>query len=265
MENKSYFSGLFSGIKSLCTGLKVTGRELFTKKVTERYPENRKTNELPERFRGVLVMPHNEKNEHKCIGCGICEMQCPNGTIKVESEMVEVDGKKKKQLVRYIYDHGCCMYCMLCTRACPQGAITFAPEYECAVFSRDALIMQLNQPGSKCEEKPAPARPAAAPKPAAAAAESQPVAGNATPDAAPAAPAADSAADEKMAKLMAASKKAADNAAAAKAAAEEAAAKAAAAPEDAELKAAAEEAAAKAAKLATAAENFAKKVAEAQQ
>lgn len=258
MENKSYFSGLFSGIKSLCTGLKVTGRELFTKKVTERYPENRKTNELPERFRGVLVMPHNEKNEHKCIGCGICEMQCPNGTIKVESEMVEVDGKKKKQLVRYIYDHGCCMYCMLCTRACPQGAITFAPEYECAVFSREALIMQLNQPGSKCEEKPAPAKPAVAPKPAAAAAESQPAAGIATANAAPAV-------DEKLAKLIAASKKAADNAAAAKVAAEETAAKAAAAPEDAELKAAAEEAAAKAAKLATAAENFAKKVAEAQQ
>ena len=258
MENKSYFSGLFSGIKSLCTGLKVTGRELFTKKVTERYPENRKTNELPERFRGVLVMPHNENNEHKCVGCGICEMQCPNGTIKVESEMVEVDGKKKKQLVRYIYDHGCCMYCMLCTRACPQGAITFAPEYECAVFSREALIMQLNQPGSKCEEKPAPARPAVAPKPAAPAAEGQPAAGTDTPAAAPAV-------DEKLAKLIAASKKAADNAAAAKVAAEEAAEKAAAAPEDAELKAAAEEAAAKAAKLATAAENFAKKVAEAQQ
>ena len=258
MENKSYFSGLFSGIKSLCTGLKVTGRELFTKKVTERYPENRKTNELPERFRGVLVMPHNEKNEHKCIGCGICEMQCPNGTIKVESEMVEVDGKKKKQLVRYIYDHGCCMYCMLCTRACPQGAITFAPEYECAVFSRDALVLQLNQPGSKCEEKPAPAKPAAAPKPAAAAAGSQPAADKATPDAAPAV-------DEKLAKLIAASKKAADNAAAAKVAAEEAAAKAAAAPEDAELKVAADEAATKAEKLATAAENFAKKVAEAQQ
>lgn len=262
MENKSYFSGLFSGIKSLCTGLKVTGRELFTKKVTERYPENRKTNELPERFRGVLVMPHNEKNEHKCIGCGICEMQCPNGTIKVESEMVEVDGKKKKQLVRYIYDHGCCMYCMLCTRACPQGAITFAPEYECAVFSRDALIMQLNQPGSKCEEKPVAPKTAVAPKPAAPA-EGQ-AEGQGAEGAQSATPAADPAAAEKLAKLVAASKKAAENAAAAKAAAEEAAAKAAEAPDDAELKAAAEAAATKAAKLATAAENFAKKVAEAQ-
>lgn len=244
MENKSYFSGLVSGIKSLCIGLKTTGREFVTPKVTERYPENRKNNPIPERFRGSLVMPHNEKNEHKCIGCGICQMQCPNDSIKVVSEMVEVDGKKKKQLVRYEYDHGKCMYCMLCTRACPQNAITFAPEYECAVFSREALVKVLNQPGSKCEEKPAaPAAPAPAAE-----------------GAAPAAPAV----DEKLAKLIEASKKAVANAEAAKVAAEEAAAKAAAAPEDAELKAAADEAAAKAAKLATVADNFAKKVAEAQ-
>lgn len=244
MENKSYFSGLVSGIKSLCIGLKTTGRELVTPKVTERYPENRKNNPIPERFRGSLVMPHNEKNEHKCIGCGICQMQCPNDSIKVVSEMVEVDGKKKKQLVRYEYDHGKCMYCMLCTRACPQNAITFAPEYECAVFSREALVKILNQPGSKCEEKPAPAKPAAP----------------AVEGAAPAAPAV----DEKLAKLIEASKKAVANAEAAKVAAEEAAVKAAAAPEDADLKAAADEAAAKAAKLATVADNFAKKVAEAQ-
>lgn len=244
MENKSYFGGLVSGIKSLCIGLKTTGREFVTPKVTERYPENRKNNPIPERFRGSLVMPHNEKNEHKCIGCGICQMQCPNDSIKVVSEMVEVDGKKKKQLVRYEYDHGKCMYCMLCTRACPQNAITFAPEYECAVFSREALVKVLNQPGSKCEEKPAPAKPAAP----------------AAEGAAPAAPAV----DEKLAKLIEASKKAVANAEAAKVAAEEAAAKAAAAPEDADLKAAADEAAAKAAKLATVADNFAKKVAEAQ-
>ena len=106
MANTSYFAGIVGGIKSLCNGLSVTFRELWTPKITERYPENRKENNIPERFRGTLVMPHNEKNEHKCIGCGICQMQCPNGTIKVVTEMVETaDGKKKKQLVRYEYDH----------------------------------------------------------------------------------------------------------------------------------------------------------------
>ena len=195
MANTSYFAGLVGGIKSLCNGLSVTFRELWTPKVTERYPENRKENNIPERFRGTLVMPHNEKNEHKCIGCGICQMQCPNGTIKVVTEMVETaDGKKKKQLVRYEYDHGCCMYCMLCTRACPQGAIEFSNEYEGSVFDRKALVKVLNRPGSKCVEKPA--RPAVA-KPAAPAATATATA-----------PAAGNEAKAKAEKLVAAAKKA---------------------------------------------------------
>lgn len=43
-ENKnSYFGGIRDGLKSLATGLGVTFREYLTKKVTEQYPENRKT------------------------------------------------------------------------------------------------------------------------------------------------------------------------------------------------------------------------------
>ena len=250
MANTSYFAGLVGGIKSLCNGLSVTFRELWTPKVTERYPENRKENHIPERFRGTLVMPHNEKNEHKCIGCGICQMQCPNGTIKVVTEMVETaDGKKKKQLVRYEYDHGCCMYCMLCTRACPQGAIEFSNEYEGSVFDRKVLVKVLNHPGSKCVEKPA--RPAVA-KPAAPAA---------TPAAA--APAAGNEAKAKAEKLVAAAKKAEENAAVARAAANEAKVAAEANPGDAALQEALAQAEAKAVKLETAAKTFAQKAAEA--
>ncbi len=250
MANTSYFAGLVGGIKSLCNGLSVTFRELWTPKITERYPENRKENNIPERFRGTLVMPHNEKNEHKCIGCGICQMQCPNGTIKVVTEMVETaDGKKKKQLVRYEYDHGCCMYCMLCTRACPQGAIEFSNEYEGSVFDRKALVKVLNRPGSKCVEKPA--RPAVA-KPAAPAATATATA-----------PAADNEAKAKAEKLVAAAKKAEENAAAARAAANEAKAAAEANPADTALQEALAQAEAKAVKLETAAKTFAQKAAEA--
>ena len=42
-NKKSYFGGIRDGIKSLTTGLRVTLREYFTPKVTEQYPENRKT------------------------------------------------------------------------------------------------------------------------------------------------------------------------------------------------------------------------------
>ena len=163
-QDKSYFSGLFCGIKSICIGLKTTMREFFTPKITEQYPENRKELKMFDRFRGSLIMPHNEKNEHKCVACGICQMQCPNDTINVVSEMVEVEGKKKKVLVRYEYNLGSCMFCMLCVNACPHNAITFDQSFENAVFDRKKLFKILNQSGSKVEEKPVPARPAVAPK-----------------------------------------------------------------------------------------------------
>ena len=172
-KDKNYFEGLFCGVKSIGIGLKTTMREFFTKKITEQYPENRKELKMFDRFRGSLVMPHNEKNEHKCVACGICQMQCPNDTINVVSEMVEVDGKKKKQLVRYEYNLGSCMFCMLCVTACPHNAITFDQSFENAVFDRSKLIKVLNKPGSKVAEKPVVKKPApvTAEKPATPAAE----------------------------------------------------------------------------------------------
>lgn len=160
-----YFSGLFGGIKSLATGMGVTIRELFTPKITQQYPENRATLVIPERVRGELIMPHDENNEHACTACGICQMNCPNGTIKVISEMVEQeDGKKKKVLSKYKYDLGMCTFCNLCVLTCPTGAIQFSNEFENAIFTREKLNMQLNAEGSKLREKkvaPKPAAPAA--------------------------------------------------------------------------------------------------------
>lgn len=149
-----YFSGLFGGIKSLLTGMRVTWGELWTKKITEQYPENRATLVIPERFRGELVMPHDENNEHACTACGICQMNCPNGTIKVISKTIETEeGKKKKILDRYIYDLGMCTFCNLCVITCPSDAIVFANTFENSIFTRSKLVQQLNHEGSKLREK----------------------------------------------------------------------------------------------------------------
>lgn len=147
---KEYFYTFFSGLASLLKGMSITLGEFFTKKITETYPENRATLKMFDRFRGELVMIHNENNEHHCVACGICQLNCPNDTIRVESETVTgEDGKKKKVLVHYSYDHGSCLYCQLCVRTCPHNAIEFKPTFEHAVFTREKLMLKLNHDGSK--------------------------------------------------------------------------------------------------------------------
>ena len=82
----TYLGGLMHGISTLATGMKTSIKVYFRKKVTEQYPENRKELKMFDRFRGTLNMPHNENNEHRCVACGLCQMACPNDTIKVTSE-----------------------------------------------------------------------------------------------------------------------------------------------------------------------------------
>ncbi len=145
-NNTSYFNGIVQGIKSLCTGMKVTFREFFTKKVTEQYPENRNTLKISDRFRGCLIMPVDENGNNKCIACGLCQMACPNDTIAIISETVEdADGKKHRQLVDYQYDLGACMFCQLCVNACGHDAICFVNDFENAVFDRTKLVQHLNK------------------------------------------------------------------------------------------------------------------------
>jgi NADH-quinone oxidoreductase subunit I len=153
MNLKEYFSNIFYGVKSLLTGMKVTGG-LFLRhhkdKITEQYPENRNTLVLADRFRGEVIMPHDENNEHACTGCTACELACPNGTIKIITKFdVTPEGKKKKAIDTFIYHLELCTMCNLCIEACPTDAIKMAPTFEHSVFDRSLLTKKLNKPDSK--------------------------------------------------------------------------------------------------------------------
>lgn len=149
-----YISGIFTAVKSLAGGMMVTWKELWTKKVTMQYPENRETLVISDRWRSELYMPHDENNEHACTACGICMTNCPNGTITVTTELIEnEEGRKKKVLDKHIWDYGMCTFCNLCVITCPYDAIFFNNEFEGAMFDRNKLVHQLNQPESKLREK----------------------------------------------------------------------------------------------------------------
>lgn len=164
---KEYFSSLFKGVWSLLCGMQVTGKEFVTPKITEQYPDNRDTLKIADRFRGTLTLKYDAEGNHKCIACGICQINCPNGTITLETKMVELpDGKKKKRLVKYDYDLGSCTFCQLCVTTCPQDALEFTNEFEHAVFTRSKLVKQLNYlPEKEIEVVATPIAKPVAPKP----------------------------------------------------------------------------------------------------
>lgn len=150
----SYFKTIFSSIRSLGSGMKLTGYYFTHHKeiVTQQYPENKAKGELvlPERFRGEVIMPHDENNEHRCTGCQSCELSCPNGSIKIiTKQALQPDGKKKKAIDTWVYHLDMCTFCNLCIEACPTNAIVMGQEFEHSVFDKKKLKKILNNPGSQ--------------------------------------------------------------------------------------------------------------------
>jgi len=148
----SYFGDIYNGIKTLINGFKVTHKYFINARkeiVTVEYPEERPL--IFDRFKGEVIMPHDENNEHACTGCQACEIACPNGTIEIiwDSLKDEETGKKKKIIDKHIYHLSMCTMCSRCIEACPTGAIVWGQEFEHAVTDRSQLTKILNKPGSK--------------------------------------------------------------------------------------------------------------------
>lgn len=150
-----YIKDVTGAVKSLATGMKRTLYYFTHHKeiITEQYPDNRDTLVMAERFKGEVVMPHDEKNEHRCTGCTACELACPNGTIKVVTKFdITPEGKKKKAIDKLVYHLELCTMCNLCIEACPSDAIKMAQTFEHSVYNRNDLTKILNNPGSKIME-----------------------------------------------------------------------------------------------------------------
>lgn len=152
---KDYIYEVYNGVSSLLKGMRKTGYYFTHPKeiITQQYPDNRASLQLAERFKGEVIMPHDENNEHTCTGCTACELACPNGTIKVITKFeVNPEGKKKKAIDSLVYRLELCTMCNLCIVACPSDAIKMAPNFEHSVFDRTKLTKILNKPGSKIRE-----------------------------------------------------------------------------------------------------------------
>ena len=118
----------------LFAGLAITWRNLFRKKKTVQYPEER--SEPAHRFRGMFRL-----DEERCIKCTLCAIDCPIDIVYIDwhSQLNEATGKKEKILDRFDIDVQRCMFCGLCEEACPTEPKSIwltTKSYELATYDR---------------------------------------------------------------------------------------------------------------------------------
>ena len=160
MSSIAHFLKSFLLLEMLA-GMGVTIKNLFARKITIQYPEE-KTPMSP-RFRGLHALRRYPNGEERCIACKLCEAVCPAKAITIESE-VRDDGSRRT--TRYDIDLTKCIFCGFCEESCPVDSIveTNIHEYHGEkrgdlYFTKDMLLAV----GDRYEKDIAKAREADAP------------------------------------------------------------------------------------------------------
>lgn len=120
----------------LLSGLKLTGKYFFKKKVTVQFPEEHTP--ISPRFRGLLALRRYPNGEERCIACKLCEAVCPALAITIESDERD-DGSRRT--TRYDIDMFKCINCGLCEESCPVDSIVVTPIHHYHISERGQNIM----------------------------------------------------------------------------------------------------------------------------
>jgi formate hydrogenlyase subunit 6/NADH:ubiquinone oxidoreductase subunit I len=99
-------------------------KNFFKKPATMNYPVVKA--EMPKEFRGKLKF-----YPEKCIGCKLCEKDCPSGAIKI----IKLGEKQFEADI----DLGKCIYCGQCVDSCIKKALEITSEFELAQIKPENL------------------------------------------------------------------------------------------------------------------------------
>jgi NADH-quinone oxidoreductase subunit I len=120
----------------LANGMRLTGKRMFSRKITVQYPEE-KTPQSP-RFRGLHALRRYANGEERCIACKLCEAVCPALAITIESAQRD-DGTRRT--TRYDIDLTKCIFCGFCEESCPVDSIVETRHFEYHGEERGDLLM----------------------------------------------------------------------------------------------------------------------------
>ena len=128
-------------LPQILAGLRVTFTNMFRRKVTLEYPDERPP--LPKRYRGVPTLVKDPDGREKCVSCQLCEFVCPPRAIRITpgeiSENAE-DAHVEKAPQEFEINMLRCIYCGLCEEVCPEEAIFLQNTYSVFGTTREAFI-----------------------------------------------------------------------------------------------------------------------------
>lgn len=123
-----------SGFRTLLTGLGVTFRQIFKRRVTLQYPHEKP--ELSGAYRSLIkLVRFDELDSHDCVACMQCVKICPSACITIEGGKVE--GIKRKRATRFEVDFALCSLCGLCVDVCPTDTLEYSKLYDEAGYERE--------------------------------------------------------------------------------------------------------------------------------
>ena len=143
-------------LPAIVGGMGTTLKHFFSKKVTIRYPEEKRY--LGPVFRGHHILKRDEQGAERCTACGLCAVACP-----AEAISMVADERKKGEEHLYreekyasVYEINMlrCIFCGLCEEACPKQAIYLQHDKMVPVFEdRSEVIFGKNKLVEKMDNR----------------------------------------------------------------------------------------------------------------
>ncbi|MDH7515316.1 MAG: NADH-quinone oxidoreductase subunit NuoI [Bacteroidota bacterium] len=130
-------------IPEILRGMAITLRQMFRRKETRQYPEEKWV--PPPSFRGAPVLVLEENGVERCVACGLCSRVCP--ALAIDVQAAETPDPKERYPAHFEINMLRCIFCGFCEEVCPEEAIVMSDafefaftRYEDAVFGKERLL-----------------------------------------------------------------------------------------------------------------------------
>jgi len=134
-------------LPQIVTGLSITMKNMFRKRVTLQYPEERP--KIPSHYRGVPTLVKDPNGREKCVSCQLCEFVCPPKAIRITPGEIPDDEEDRAHVEKGPQEFEInmlrCIYCGFCEEVCPEEAIFLQGEYSLSGYTREEMINNKNK------------------------------------------------------------------------------------------------------------------------